>query len=233
MDDQTVLITGGTRGIGRAVAETFADNGAQVVLCGRDLAGVNRTVSRLNESTGSERVSGLRADVRDTGDLAALVDHAVDRGGEIDVLVANAAVNHGTPGEMPLQEESGSVFHDTMATNVRGVFETIKAAAPYLAPSGRVLIPSGSVAREAKPGMGSYAVSKAGAEALARGFAADLDQAVCVVDPGLVATELTGIDKARDPDDIAPMYLWVASEADSDEINGEIIDLKTWKGSTR
>jgi len=233
MDDQTVLITGGTRGIGRAVAETFADNGAQVVLCGRDLAGVNRTVSRLNESTGSERVSGLRADVRDTGDLAALVDHAVDRGGEIDVLVANAAVNHGTPGEMPLQEESGSVFHDTMETNVRGVFETIKAAVPYLAPAGRVLIPSGSVAREAKPGMGSYAVSKAGAEALARGFAADLDQSVCVVDPGLVATELTGIEKARDPDDIAPMYLWVAGEADPDEINGEIVDLKTWKGSTR
>src|SRR6056297_1418445 len=233
MDDQTVLITGGTRGIGRAVAETFADNGAQVVLCGRDLAGVNRTVSRLNESTGSERVSGLRADVRDTGDLAALVDHAVDRGGEIDVLVANAAVNHGTPGEMPLQEESGSVFHDTMETNVRGVFETIKAAVPYLAPEARILIPSGSVAREAKPGMGVYAVSKAGAEALARGFAADLDQPVCVVDPGLVATDLTGIDKARDPDDIAPMYLWVASEADSDEINGEIIDLKTWKRSTR
>jgi len=233
MDEQTVVITGGTRGIGRAVAEGFAANGAQVVLCGRDLAGVNRTVTRLNESTDSERVSGVRADVRDIGDINELVDHAVNRGGEIDIVVANAAVNHGTPGEMPLQEESGSVFHDTMATNVRGVFETIKAAAPYLAPSGRVLIPSGSVAREAKPGMGSYAVSKAGAEALARGFAADLDQAVCVVDPGLVATELTGIDKARDPDDIAPMYLWVASEADSDEINGEIIDLKTWKGSTR
>ena len=233
MDDQTVVITGGTRGIGRAVAEVFAAEGAQVVLCGRDVAGVDKTVSRLNESTDGGRVSGVRADVRDKGDIAELVDHAVDRGGEIDILVANAAVNHGTPGEMPLQEESDSVFHDTMATNVRGVFGTIKAAVPYLAPSGRVLIPSGSVAREGKPGMGSYAVSKAGAEALARGFAADLEQAVCVVDPGLVATELTGIEKARDPSDIAPMYQWVATEADPDEINGEIVDLKTWKRSTR
>ena len=111
--------------------------------------------------------------------------------------------------------------------------ETVKAAVPYLAPEARVLIPSGSVAREAKPGMGSYAVSKAGAEALARGFATDLEQSVCVVDPGLVATELTGIEKARDPDDIAPMFLWAASEADPDEINGEIVDLKTWKQSTR
>jgi len=233
MDDQTAVITGGTRGIGRAVAEQFAAAGAEVVLCGRDLAGVNRTVTRLNESTDSERVSGVRADVRDKGDIDALVDHAVDRGGEIDVLVANAAVNHGTPGKMPLHEESDSVYHDTMETNVRGVFTTVKKAGPYLAPSARVLIPSGSVAREAKPGMGVYAVSKAGAEALARGFATDLDQSVCVVDPGLVATDLTGIEKARDPSDIAPMYQWVATEADPAEINGEIIDLKTWKRSTR
>jgi len=233
MDDQTVVITGGTRGIGRAVAEGFAEDGAQVVLCGRNHADVYRTVDRLNESTDGERVSGIRADVRDDGDISELIDHAVDRGGEIDVLVANAAVNHGTPGQMPLQEESGSVFRDTMETNVGGVFRTIKAAVPYLAPSARVLIPSGSIAREAKPGMGAYAVSKAGAEALARGFGTDLEQPVCVVDPGLVATELTGIEKARDPSDIAPMYQWVASEADPDEIDGEIIDLKTWKQSTR
>ena len=233
MDDQTVVITGGTRGIGRAVAEGFAEDGAQVVLCGRNHADVYRTVDRLNESTDGERVSGIRADVRDDGDISELIDHAVDRGGEIDVLVANAAVNHGTPGQMPLAEESNSVFRDTMETNVGGVFRTIKAAVPYLAPSARVLIPSGSIAREAKPGMGAYAVSKAGAEALARGFAADLDQSVCVVDPGLVATELTGIEKARDPSDIAPMYQWVASKADLDEIDGEIIDLKTWKQSTR
>ncbi|MFO7833773.1 MAG: SDR family oxidoreductase [Halohasta sp.] len=233
MDDQTVLITGGTRGIGRAVAEQFAAAGARVVLCGRNHADVYRTTSQLNDSTDSERVAGVRADVRDKRDLTELVDHAVDHGGEVDVVVANAAVNHGRPGEMPLQEESSSVFHDTMATNVRGVFETINAAVPYLSPSGRVLIPSGSVAREAKPGMGSYAVSKAGAEALARGFAADLDNPVCVVDPGLVATELTGIENARDPSDIAPMFLWAATEAAPDEIDGEIIDLKTWKQSTR
>jgi NAD(P)-dependent dehydrogenase (short-subunit alcohol dehydrogenase family) len=233
MDDQTAVITGGTRGIGRAVAEQFATEGAQVVLCGRDLAGVDRTVTRLNESTEGERVSGIRADVRDTGDVAALVDHAVDRGGEIDVLVANAAVNHGTPGEMPLHEESDSVYHDTMETNVRGVSTTVKKAVPYLAPQARVLIPSGSVAREAKAGMGVYAVSKAAVEGMARGFAADLDTPVCVVDPGLVATELTGIEKARDPSDIAPMYLWVATEADPEEIDGELVDLKMWKQSTR
>jgi len=233
MDDQTVVITGGTRGIGHAVAEAFASTGARVVICGRETARVDETVDELNDSHRESSVSGLRTDVRDEYEVERLMEHAARQGGEIDVVVANAAVNHGTPGEMPTHEESYSRFDDTMRTNLRGVFTTIKEAVPHLAADGRILVPSGGVAREAKAGMGAYAISKAGAEAVARGFAVDLDQPVCIVDPGLVATDLTGIEKARDPADVAPMYLWAASEADPDEINGEIVDLKTWKQSTR
>ena len=231
MDDTTVVITGGTRGIGRAVADEFAAAGAQVVICGREKSRVDTTVDELNAA--HDRVSGIAADVCAVSDVQRLFEHAAKRGGTVDVVVANAAINHGTPGEMPLDEESYEQFDQTMATNVRGVFTTIKEAVPQLAAEARVLIPSGSVARKAKEGMGSYAVSKAAAEALARGFSVDLDQPVCVVDPGLVATDLTGIEKARDAADIAPMYLWVASEADSTEIDGEIVDLRTWKQSTR
>ncbi len=231
MDDTTVVITGGTRGIGRAVADEFAAAGAQVVICGREKSRVDTTVDELNAA--HDRVSGIAADVCAVSDVQRLFEHAAKRGGTVDVVVANAAINHGTPGEMPLDEESYEQFDQTMATNVRGVFTTIKEAVPQLAAEARVLIPSGSVARKAKEGMGSYAVSKAAAEALARGFSVDLDQPVCVVDPGLVATDLTGIEKARDAADIAPMYLWVASEADPTEIDGEIVDLRTWKQSTR
>ena len=231
MDDTTVVITGGTRGIGRAVADEFAAAGAQVVICGREKSRVDTTVDELNAA--HDRVSGIAADVCAVSDVQRLFEHAAKRGGTVDVVVANAAINHGTPGEMPLDEESYEQFDQTMATNVRGVFTTIKEAVPQLAAEARVLIPSGSVARKAKEGMGSYAVSKAAAEALARGFSVDLDQPVCVVDPGLVATDLTGIEKARDAADIAPMYLWVASEADPTEIDSEIVDLRTWKQSTR
>jgi len=231
MDDTTVVITGGTRGIGRAVADEFAAAGAQVVICGREKSRVDTTVDELNAA--HDRVSGIAADVCAVSDVQRLFEHAAKRVGTVDVVVANAAINHGTPGEMPLDEESYEQFDQTMATNVRGVFTTIKEAVPQLAAEARVLIPSGSVARKAKEGMGSYAVSKAAAEALARGFSVDLDQPVCVVDPGLVATDLTGIEKARDAADIAPMYLWVASEADPTEIDGEIVDLRTWKQSTR
>jgi len=231
MDEPTVVITGGTRGIGRAVAEEFAEAGAQVVICGREADSVEATVAALN--TDHENVSGLAVDVRDETAVRRLFEHAAERGGTVDVVVANAAINHGEPGEMPLDSESYKQFDETLATNVRGVFTTLKEAVPQLADDGRLLVPSGSVARKAKKGMGAYAVSKAAAEALARGFSVDIDQPVCVVDPGLVATDLTGIQKARDAADIAPMYLWVATEADAGEIDGEIVDLRTWKQSTR
>ena len=231
MDANTVVITGGTRGIGRAVAEEFADTGAQVIICGRHAERVDQAVEELN--TGHERVSGLAVDVRDEAALGRLFEHAAERGGSVDVVVANAAINHGTPGEMPLDGESYEHFDETLATNVRGVFSTLKEAVPYLADDGRMLVPSGSVARKAKQGMGAYAVSKAAAEAIARGFSVDIDQLVSVVDPGLVATDLTGIQKARDAEDIAPMYLWVATEPDPEEIDGEIVDLRTWKQATR
>jgi hypothetical protein len=80
--------------------------------------------------------------------------------------------------------------------------------------------------------MGSYAVSKAGAEALVRGFATDLDATVLTVDPGYVATDLSG-GQGRDPADVAPMFRWAAADADPEEVDGEVVDLKAWKRATR
>jgi len=224
MDGTNVVVTGASRGIGASVVRAFADEGARVTCCARSRDGLDAVV----ESAG-EAVTAVRADVRDEFDVERLMETAAGSGA-IDVVVANAAVNHGEPGERPLHEESYTRFDDTIRTNLRGVFATVREALPHLAPDGRVLVPSGSVARESTPGMGAYAVSKAGAEALVRGFAADLDQSVAVVDPGYVATDISG-DKGRAPDDVAPMFVWAARDAD--EVDGEILDLRTWKQATR
>jgi NAD(P)-dependent dehydrogenase (short-subunit alcohol dehydrogenase family) len=133
---------------------------------------------------------------------------------------------------MALHKEPYARFDDTLRTNVRGVFTTVKEAVPHLAADARVLVPSGSVARESKAGMGAYAVSKAGAEALVRGFAADLDQPVGVVDPGLVGTDLTG-GQGRDPEDVAPMFLWAATDCPAGDLDGAVVDLRAWKKATR
>jgi len=160
------------------------------------------------------------------------MEAAAREGGTIDCVVANAGVYHGTAGETPLTEESYAAFDDHLRTNGRGVFTTIREAAPHLAGDARVLVPSGAVAREPTAGYGSYAVSKATAEAVARGFAAELDCPVAVVDPGRVATDLSG-GPGRDPADVAPMFRWVATAADPGDVDGEIVDLATWKRATR
>jgi len=148
-------------------------------------------------------------------------------------VFANAAVFHGAPGERPTDELSYADYDDTMRTNARGVFATVGEAVPHLADDARVIVPSGSVAHESKAGMGAYAVSKAAAEAVARGFAADLDAAVGVVDPGLVATDLTGKERARDPESVAPLFVWAATEAPAEDLNGDRLGLREWKRATR
>jgi NAD(P)-dependent dehydrogenase (short-subunit alcohol dehydrogenase family) len=249
--DPTVAITGATSGIGRAVAEAFVDEGAFVAVSGRDGDAVDRTVAALNGDGGEEEGDdndgeagdgerdpsgtawGERVDVRDEFDLERFFQHVAREGGPIDVAFANAAVFHDAPGESPTDELSYADYDDTMRTNARGVFATVREAVPHLADDARVIVPSGSVAHESKAGMGAYAVSKAAAEAVARGFAADLDATVGVVDPGLVATDLTGMERAREPESVAPLFVWAATEAPAEDLNGERLGLREWKKATR
>ncbi|KAB1187882.1 MULTISPECIES: SDR family NAD(P)-dependent oxidoreductase [Haloferax] len=230
MNDTTVVVTGASSGIGAAIARAFGRNGATVVACARDHDALQTVLDDVEDAGGA--AEGLRADVRDEFDMERLMEIAARAGGSIDVLVANAGVNHGTPGEMPMADESYAAFDDTLRTNVRGVFAAVKEALPHMTDDARILIPSGSIAREAKPGMGAYAVSKAAAEALARQFAADCAQPVGVLDPGLVATDLSG-GHGRDPDDVGDMFVWAATEADPADLDGTIVDLKAWKKATR
>ncbi len=232
MDETTVVVTGGTGGIGRAVADAFATEGAAVVLGARDTAALEEAVDDL-EASGAT-VTGVRTDVRDEFDVERLMETASRFGdaGGIDVVVAAAGVYHGDPGETPIDGESYAAFDDAWRTNGRGVFATIAEALPHLNEGGRVLVPTGAIARNAKPGYGSYAVSKAGAEAVARAFAADTDYVVGCLEPGQVATDLTG-GTGRDPESIAGMFVWAATAADPEAIDGEIVGLREWKQATR
>lgn len=226
MDGKTVVITGASSGIGRAVALDLADAGAHVVICARDAEQLETVAGDIRDAGGSVTVK--RVDVRDEYDVEHLMEIAASAGGDIDAVVANAGVYHGETGTTPLHEESYSAFDDHMQTNGRGVFATLREAVPHLADDARLVVTSGVVARGTAEGVGSYAVSKAAAEAVARGFAADTEFAVCVVDPGLVETDLTGAN-GHDPADVAKQFRWVLDEAPVGELDGSVIDRKTYR----
>jgi NAD(P)-dependent dehydrogenase (short-subunit alcohol dehydrogenase family) len=232
MDGTTAVVTGGTRGIGRAVAEAFAAEGATVVVGARDGDEVKATVDALDAAGAT--ADGLRTDVRDEYDVERLTETASRTGtaSGIDVVVPAAGVYHGEAGHTPTDGESYSAFDDHWRTNGRGVYATIRESLPHLNDDARVLVPTGSVARDGTAGYGSYAISKATAEAVTRGFAADTEYVVGCLDPGIVATGLSG-GNGRDPDAVAPMFVWAALEAEPAVVDGEIIGLREWKQAIR
>lgn len=235
---ETVLITGTGHGLGREVALEFARDGAFVIGCGRNPGPIQETRSEIWEDTEGDG-DHVRCDVRVEADLEYLVEK-IDGGidDDIDVLVANAAIYHGEAGRTPLQDNTYEHFEDHMKTNARGVFGVVKETLPLLADDARVLVPTHEVAREGTVGYGSYAVSKAAAEAVARGFAADLDITVGCLELEDLATRLHRVTMENsavygtDPAEIAPMFLWAAEEIDAERLDGGIIDIETWREET-
>lgn len=228
MADSTILVTGASRGIGAAVAETFGSAGWRVVLCSRSRAELKDVAAAVSNAGGTPVVKPL--DVTDADEFYLSLLEAVDS--SLEIVMPAAAITTGQIGQRPLNEETHEGFRETMETNIYGVFAVIRESLQFMPEDGRVLVPSGSVAREPVEGMGAYGVSKAAVEGVARSFAADVKQTVGVVDPGLVATELTG-RQGRDPEEVADLFLWAGTECAAQDLNCGVIGLKKWKQETR
>jgi 3-hydroxybutyrate dehydrogenase len=183
-----VLVTGASRGIGRAIAAAFAGCGARVTILA-ETAEIERTATELTAAAGRP-VTPLLCDVTDrVGLIAALAGL-----GPLDVLVANAGTGDITPidGPAPTTDE---VFDRLIRINLTGAYNTVRAALPLLRRGGRILFTSSVHGQGiAPPGMCGYTASKGGLDAMMRSLARELGPRginVNAVAPGMVATELT------------------------------------------
>jgi 3-oxoacyl-[acyl-carrier protein] reductase len=222
---KAALVTGGSRGIGAAVARRLASGGASVALTYVREADKAQMVAKEIDADGG-RALVIKADNSDAGSVRAAVDQTVEEFGRLDILVNNAGIFTGGP----LEEMSLEQVDRTWTVDVRAVFVASQAAARHMSEGGRIItIGSAFAERVPLPGTTVYAMSKAALTGLTKGLARELGPrgiTATVVHGGLIDTDMnpadaptaeifgrvTALGHYGSPDDIAAAVAYLAGE---------------------
>ena len=228
-----VLVTGGTSGLGLAMASALSHAGASVVLTGRDASRAEAVAAGLPNA------SGLGLDTRDEASVSAAVAAAVDRVGGIDLLINNAGLGMRTVNPRFHTDPQGfwtvtpDGFRAVVDTNLTGYFLVARAVTPLMlaAGHGRIVNVSMNHATMVRRGFVPYGPSRAGAEALSRIMAADLDGSGVTVNlllpggatrTGMLPPEAEPRPGLLEPEIMGPPIVWLASD-DADGVSNERI----------
>jgi NAD(P)-dependent dehydrogenase (short-subunit alcohol dehydrogenase family) len=173
LHDEVALVTGSTRGLGREIARLFAEEGARVVVTGRDRERGEETASSLLGAGGS--VDFVSADLGDESQCESLVQAAVERFGPLTVLVNNAVTGGRDAGDGPVTDVSALAFEAVLRVNLVGVATLCRLAIPHMlsAGHGSIVNVSSRAAELATPRLAAYAASKGGLNALTRSITVD------------------------------------------------------------
>jgi 3-oxoacyl-[acyl-carrier protein] reductase len=224
LSGRTALVTGSTRGIGRAIAESLAAAGARVAIVGRDEARSREAAAAI-----SEAARGFACDVSDPVSVANLVEAVEREFGAIDILVNNAGLTR----DNILFRIKDEDWDAVMDTNLRGAFVAIRAAARGMMKRrwGRIINIASVVGLVGNKGQANYAASKAGLIGMTKSVAKELASRnilANVVAPGYIETDMTAAiaDEAKaalfaqiplgrlgTPQDIASLVTFLASDA--------------------
>ena len=237
------LVTGSSRGIGRATAERFAQHGAQGVVSGRKIGPAEETAAAINATFGRPAAQAVAANIADRDSLAALIDESVRIMGGIDVLVCNAAIH---PYVGPAMETPDSVMRKMMDANVMGNHWLCQMVLPGMADRGfgRIVMVSSIAGHMGSGTFYSYSISKAADMEMARCLAAEYGARnirVNVIAPGTVKTSMAAAvmnDEALmrremrrnttgrlgEPDGSAGVAVMLAAPAGA-YLNGQVIDV--------
>jgi 3-oxoacyl-[acyl-carrier protein] reductase len=188
---KTAIVTGGSRGIGRAIVEMLAGDGADVTFFYRDNADAAAAVVAAGQAEG-RAIAAAQVDIRDSAACAAAVERIVEQRGRIDVLVNNAGVIR----DNQLAGFSDAEVADVLDTNVTGLFNVTRAVAPYMISQrgGRIVNLSSVAGTKGGRGQTNYAASKGAVDAFTRALAVELAPRKVMVNavaPGVIETEMS------------------------------------------
>ena len=221
-NDAVVLITGGTRGIGRACAELFASLGAKVAICGRGKEAAEKAAAEIGAN-----VKGYGCDISSPASVDALIDQVTEDLGTIQVLVNNAGITR----DGLLMRMKDEQWAEVIQTNLTGAFYTCRAAAKTMlkARYGRIINVGSVVGLRGQAGQSNYAAAKAGIIGFTKAYAQEVASrniTVNVIAPGYIATDMTAelgekataaivdhipMKRVGQPEDIAHAVAFLAS----------------------
>jgi NAD(P)-dependent dehydrogenase (short-subunit alcohol dehydrogenase family) len=243
LEGKTALITGGDSGIGRAVAVFFAREGANVVINYLPEEQEDAEATQTEIEAIGRRCLTIPGDIRDPETCRGLVEETVGEFGGLDILVSNAGYQNRKPS---IEEITDEEWDRTFKTNVYGPFYLIKAALPHLERGASIIITSSETGLFGNKQLLDYSSTKGALNAFVKSLAQNLVEKgirVNAVAPGPVWTPLnpadTGLpaDKVKEfgqktpmkrpaqPEEIAPAYVFFASDADSSYITGHVLPL--------
>ena len=204
---KSVIVTGGSRGIGRAIVDLFAAEGADVTLFYRsDAAAADAAVAAARSA--ARAVAAIRVDVRDSAACRDAVESVVERCGRVDILVNNAGVIR----DNPLSAFEDSDVADVLDTNVTGVFNVTRAVVPHMIAkrAGRIVNLSSVSGEKGGRGQTNYAASKGAINAFTRALAVELAPRkinVNGVAPGVIETEMSAAVRELAGDEVKSKIL--------------------------
>ena len=233
LSGRTALVTGSTRGIGRAIAEALAGAGARVAVVGRDASRAEEVASAIGRDA-----AGFACDVTDTASVTALVENVEKAFGQIDILVNNAGLTRDNI-LFRLKDEDWDIVLDA---NLRGAFVAIRAASRGMMKRrwGRIINIASVVGIIGNKGQSNYAASKAGLIGLTKSVAKELASRnilINAVAPGFIDTDMTAamtaearatlsgqipLERLGSPNDIAAIVAFLASDLAS-YITGQVL----------